>query len=255
MIVVLSPSKTLECSSSPIPLRQHTTPAFLAESTKLIEILREKTPEEIAKLMTISANLALLNYKRYQDFHVPFTIQNSRPAIFSFKGDVYEGIEIEGYSEGDLKFAQAHLRILSGLYGLLRPLDLMQPYRLEMGIKLRNSRGKDLYQFWGDKITQALNFALREQSTDILLNLASQEYFKAVQESKLNGKIVNVIFKENKGGELRVIGLFAKRARGKMVNFIIKNHIKSAQDITKFTESGYRFDAALSDDKNYVFIR
>ncbi len=254
MIIVLSPSKTLDYNSDSYT-SHYTVPGFLTESASLIGILKKKSQAEISGLMAISDKLAELNCRRYQEFHLPFTTQNARAALFAFKGDVYEGIEVEKYSEKELNFAQAHLRILSGLYGLLRPLDLIQPYRLEMGIKLANPRGKDLYKFWGDKITQALNFALREQNTDILLNLASQEYFKSVQEDKLNGRIVNVVFKEKKGRELKIIGLFAKQARGKMANFIIRNHIKNVQDIKKFTESDYRFEASLSDDKNYVFIR
>ena len=254
MIVILSPSKTLDYASL-LPTQAHAIPMFLTESKQLIECLCNKSPEEIAKLMALSDKLAQLNAQRYRDFHTPFTQQNSRPAILAFKGDVYEGIEVADYKEADFAFAQAHLRIISGLYGLLKPLDLIQPYRLEMGTRLKNPRGKDLYEFWGDKITQAINFAMCEQSSQLLVNLASQEYFKAVQLAKLNGKLLNIIFKEQQGNNLKIIGLFAKQARGKMANFIIKNRIKATQELTNFSEDGYKFNSEFSDGNNYVFTR
>lgn len=254
MIITISPSKTLDYTS-PLPTKTHTIPTFLTESAQLIDCLRKKTQENIAQLMALSNKLAQLNVQRYHDFHIPFTPQNARPALLAFKGDVYEGIDGVNCKEADFAFAQAHLRIISGLYGLLKPMDLMQPYRLEMGTRLKNPRGKDLYEFWGDKITQALNFALREQNSQTLVNLASQEYFKAVQPEKLNAKILNVIFKEQQGNNLKIIGLFAKQARGKMTNFIIKNRIKTAPELTNFNDDGYTFNKELSDENNYVFTR
>lgn len=254
MIIVISPSKTLDYETV-VNTRQHSIPAFLSESEKLIALLRRKTPGKLAALMEISDKLAALNAKRYQDFHIPFTTRNARQAIFAFKGDVYEGIDINKYSENDLDFAQEHLRILSGLYGLLKPLDLIQPYRLEMGIKLANPRGKDLYDFWGNRITREINSALGGQENPFLINLASQEYFKAVDAKILNGKLVNAIFKEKQGDSLKVIGLFAKQARGKMASFIIKNRIVEPQGIKDFNESGYKFAAKLSDNADYVFTR
>ena len=254
MIITISPSKTLDYTS-PLLMRSHTIPAFLTESTQLIECLRKKSPDEIAELMALSDKLTRLNVQRYQDFHTPFTPKNARPALLAFKGDVYEGIDVANYKEADFTFAQGHLRIISGLYGLLKPLDLIQPYRLEMGTRLKNPRGNDLYGFWGDKITQALNFTLREQNSQILVNLASQEYFKAVQPEKLNGKLLNIIFKEQQGDTLKTIGLFAKQARGKMTNFIIKNRIKTTQELTDFSEDGYKFNHDISNENNYVFTR
>ncbi len=254
MIVVISPSKTLDYESQ-IHKTNHTIPEFLAESNRLIDILRKKTPAKISELMDISEKLAKLNYERYQNFHTPFTIKNSRQAIFAFKGDVYEGIRVENYNQKDFDFAQNHLRIISGLYGLLKPLDLMQPYRLEMGINLKNSAGKDLYEFWRDKITQKLSHEVNEQEDKLLINLASQEYFKVVKKDKLEGKILNIIFKEEQKGQLKIIGLFAKKARGEMASFIIKNRIKKANDLKLFTENGYNFSKSISDDENYVFIR
>lgn len=254
MIIILSPSKTLDYAS-PLPTHKHTIPEFLDESVRLIKYLRAKTPEELSELMAISDNLAQINWQRYRDFYTPFTPQNARPAIFAFKGDVYEGIDITNYNTNNLVFAQKHLRIISGLYGLLKPLDLIQPYRLEMGTSLVNSRGKNLYEFWGDTVTQAINYALRQQKTPLLINLASQEYFKAVRESKLDGELLNIIFKEKQDDKLKIIGLFAKQARGKMANFIIKNHITTVNELTIFNENGYKFSKVLSDSKNYVFTR
>lgn len=254
MIIVLSPSKTLDYTSNP-PITSHTIPKFLNESKQLIKCLREKTPDELAILMAISDKLANLNTQRYQDFHTPFTIKNARQAILAFKGDVYEGIDIANYNKNDFTFAQEHLRILSGLYGLLKPLDLIQPYRLEMGTNLSNPNGKDLYKFWGNKITKEINSALNKQKSSLLVNLASQEYFKAVRESELDGELLNIIFKEKQDKLFKIIGIFAKSARGKMANFIIKNRIVKAGDLLDFNDDGYKFNKKLSDSKNYVFTR
>lgn len=254
MIIVLSPSKTLDYTTK-IRVDNSTIPEFLKESAQLIKCLKQKKPSEISELMGISSKLSELNCQRYKDFHTPFTLENSRPAILAFKGDVYEAIDIEKYNKNDFEFAQEHLRILSGLYGLLKPLDLIQPYRLEMGIALKNPKGKDLYEFWGDKITKAINISMEIQKSKLLVNLASQEYFKSVNEKKLNGKLLNIIFKEKQGGEYKIIGLFAKKARGSMADFIIRNRIENTHGLYEFRGNGYSFNKKLSDEFNYVFTR
>ncbi len=254
MIIVLSPSKTLDYTTKKAT-ESYTIPEFLKESSILIKNLKQKPHSEIAELMGISSKLAELNYQRYKDFHTPFTPQNARQAILAFKGDVYEAIDIKQYNEKDFVFAQQHIRILSGLYGLLKPLDLIQPYRLEMGIALENAKGKNLYEFWGNKITKSINIAMEEQKNPLLVNLASQEYFAAIDKSELSGKLLNITFKEKHGQDYRIIGLFAKKARGVMADYIIKNRIEKEQQLTGFCKNGYRFNKKLSDDANYVFTR
>ncbi len=254
MLVVLSPAKTLDYKSI-IPKFACAVPAFLNDSQELVECLALKKPEELSKLMNISNKIAILNFQRFQDFKVPFTADNARPCIFAFKGDVYQELDLCNYTKEDLAFAQKHLRILSGLYGLLKPLDLIQPYRLEMGTALENPRGKNLYDFWGDKITKALNSAMSELKTGQLVNLASNEYSKVIKPEKLKGKFLNIVFKEKQGKEYNIIGIFAKRARGKMSNYIIKNRVSTANDIMNFAVDGYKFNGRLSDPQNYVFTR
>ena len=200
-------------------------------------------------------NIAKLNTDRYQSFKTPFTPKNAKQAIFAFKGDVYSGIDIEEYSDADLEYAQKHLRILSGLYGCLRPLDLIQPYRLEMKTKLHNVRGENLYQFWGDRITDELNKALEKQKQPVLVNLASNEYFKSVKPKQLKGRLLNINFKETKDGKTRVVAIFAKRARGMMTDYILRNRIEKPEDIKKFKQGGYRFRKELSDEKQWTFVR
>lgn len=254
MIIVLSPSKTLDYTSK-TSTQSHSTPDFIKESKELIKVLRKKKPTELSQLMGISDKLAQLNYERYKDFSTTFSLKNARQAILAFKGDVYESINVDKYKENDFVFAQSHLRILSGLYGLLRPLDLIQPYRLEMGTRLANPKGADLYEFWGDKITNTLNDCLKKSSSPLLVNLASQEYFAAVNQKKLKGELLNVAFKEKKGGDYQVIGLFAKKARGAMADYIIKNRIEKSGDLMDFSENGYKFNKKLSDSVSYVFTR
>lgn len=254
MIIVLSPSKTLDYKTK-IKAEHYTIPEFLKESGQLIKCLRKKKASEISELMGISSKLSELNYQRYKDFSTPFTPNNARQALLAFKGDVYEAIDINEYTEKDFIFAQQYLRILSGLYGLLKPLDLIQPYRLEMGIKLKTPKAKDLYEFWGDKITKAINSAMKDQKNPLLVNLASQEYFAALNEKKLDGQLLNIIFKEKQAKEYKIIGLFSKKARGTMADFIIRNRIEKAQELLDFSEDGYKFNKKLSDDKNYVFTR
>jgi cytoplasmic iron level regulating protein YaaA (DUF328/UPF0246 family) len=254
MITIISPSKTQDFSSNGVPdLRSQ--PALLEQSEVLVKEMRKKSAEDISKLMDVSDKIAELNYGRFQSFSTPFSPENAKQALFAFKGDVYTGIDIENYKQKDLEFAQEHLRILSGLYGLLRPLDLIQPYRLEMKIKLRNPRGKDLYTFWGNRLTEALNSALTEQKNPVLVNLASNEYFKAINKKELEADIVTPVFKEFKNGKYSIIAIFAKKARGLMTDFIIKNKIEQPEKLKTFNLERYEFSEAHSDAKEWVFIR
>lgn len=255
MIVLLSPSKTLDMSpvEPPLPVSQ---PTFLEDSRVLIDQLKDISEPELQKLMGISPKLAALNHERFNGFQFPFTPRNAKPAIYAFKGDVYEPLTLGSYSADDLAYANDHLRILSGLYGLLRPLDLMQPYRLEMGTGLRNARGKDLYGFWGVKITQAINDALTPHKDHLVINLASQEYFKAVQPSRLEGTLLTITFLDQKGvSEPKVVGLYAKQARGLMADFIVRQRIATIEGLKLFNDNNYRFNPALSDDATLVFLR
>lgn len=254
MLAVLSPSKTLDFETPPL-IAVHTMPDFLPESQKLIKELRRYSPEKLSGLMGISDKLAAFNVARYRDFHLPFTAANAKQALMAFKGDVYEGIDVESYSKADFTFAQKHVRILSGLYGLLRPLDLIQPYRLEMGIRLPNPRGKDIYSFWGERITLAINEALAAQKDKLLINLASEEYFKAIKPAALKGEVLHIVFKEHHKGNLKIIAIFAKKARGRMASFMVKNRITKAEGLKDFCEDGYGFEAKLSHDRCFTFVR
>jgi cytoplasmic iron level regulating protein YaaA (DUF328/UPF0246 family) len=206
-------------------------------------------------MMTISENIATLNVDRYKTFKTPFTTKNAKQAIFAFKGDVYSGLVLDAYNDEDYAYAQDHLRILSGLYGCLRPLDLIQPYRLEMKTKLKNDRGDNLYQFWDERITQSLNKELKKQEEPVLINLASNEYFKSVKPKLLEGRLLNINFKETKEGKTRVVAIFAKRARGMMTDYIIRNRIEKPEGLKKFKQGGYKFNKDLSDDKQWTFER
>lgn len=252
MKLLISPSKAINYDVD-INYPLYSSPYFLGESKKLIKILKNFSSDEISKMMKISDNLANLNHKRYQDFSTPFNEGNSKPAIFIFNGDVYNAIRLESYKESDFEFMQDSLRILSGLYGILRPLDLIQPYRLEMSTKLQNDRGRNLYEFWGGGLSSFLNDDNKKQ--EVVINLASAEYFDAIKSDKVNAKIIKIDFKENKSGKLKIIGLMAKRARGEMVNYIIKNKITNSQDIKEFNINGYGFDSQLSSSELYVFTR
>lgn len=254
MIFLLSPAKSLNYEIETKNINS-TTPEFLSESKILVEELKKFSPQKISELMEISEKLADLNYQRYQDFKTPFTEKNSKPALFVFDGDVYDGIDVENYNKKDLEFAQNHLRILSGLYGVLRPLDLMQAYRLEMSIPLKNKKGKNLYEFWQEKITQNLNEMLEKSQDKIILNLASEEYFKAVVTKKIKGKIINIVFKEKKNNDYKIIGIFAKKARGLMANYIIKNKIAEISEIKKFNIEGYKFKKEFSSESEICFVR
>jgi cytoplasmic iron level regulating protein YaaA (DUF328/UPF0246 family) len=254
MIVLLSPSKTLDFESKPLT-KSFTQPVMLKDSELLINELRKYSPEKLAKLMDLSDKLAHLNYDRYQVFNTPFSLDNARQALLAFKGDVYDPLALESYSKADFDFAQHHIRILSGLYGLLRPLDLMQPYRLEMGTTLNNKRGKNLYKFWGKTITDEINKSLKADKNKMVINLASVEYFHSVQPESLEAPLLNIVFKEKQKGGLKIIGLFAKKARGMMTNFIIKNHIDKPESLKDFDEEGYVFQPSLSNSSQWLFTR
>lgn len=254
MLITISPAKTLDYES-PLATTRYTQPQLLAQSAQLMAICRTLTPADIGSLMHISDKLAGLNAARFGEWQPDFTPENARQAILAFKGDVYTGMQAETFSEDDFSFAQQHLRMLSGLYGVLRPLDLMRPYRLEMGIKLANKRGKDLYQFWGDIITENLNSALQEQGDDILVNLASDEYFKAVNPKKLTATIIKPIFLDQKNGQYKVISFYAKKARGLMSRFIIQNQLSQTKQLTEFDLEGYQYDKARSQGNEFVFTR
>lgn len=254
MLIVLSPSKTLDYST-PVTLKEYSKPELLKESGYLIERLREYSPARLQKLMGISPKLAALNAERFKAFRTPFTPENARQALLAFKGDVYAPMRVERYAKADFAFAQKHLRILSGLYGALKPLDLIQPYRLEMGCRLATPRGKHLYAFWDDTITKNLNEALHASGGDVLVNLASEEYFQAVRPDALMGRILHVQFKERRGDALKIIGLMAKKARGTMADWIIRNRVTVPERLREFREDGYRFQPALSDTEHWVFAR
>ncbi len=254
MLITISPAKTLDYES-PLATAKFSQPLLLAESQQLIDVCRTLTPAQIASLMNISDKLAGLNAARFGEWQPNFTLENARQAILAFKGDVYTGMQAETFSTDDFDFAQTHLRILSGLYGVLRPLDLMQPYRLEMGIKLENPRGKDLYQFWGDRITDNLNAALEQQGDDVLINLASDEYFKSVNTKKLAAQIIKPVFLDEKNGKYKVISFYAKKARGLMSRFIIQNQLSDPARLVAFNLEGYAFDESLSKGNEWVFKR
>ncbi|MEC5343975.1 peroxide stress protein YaaA [Brenneria populi] len=254
MLITLSPAKTLDYTS-PLATTRYTRPELLDYAGRLIAICKKLTPAQISSLMGISDKLGSLNAGRFNDWHPDFTPDNARQALLAFKGDVYTGLAAEDFSEDDFDFAQQHLRMLSGLYGVLRPLDLMQPYRLEMGIKLGNKAGKDLYSFWGDIITDKLNQALSQQGDDILINLASDEYFKSVHPQKLNARIIKPVFLDEKNGRFKVISFYAKKARGLMSRFIIQHRLTQPEQLKDFNLEGYRFSEAESSVDELVFKR
>lgn len=254
MLTVISPSKTLDLKSRSYP--SHTSPFFSSQIRELVDHMKTMSKEDLEELMKISPKLAVLNRDRYQSFNFPFTIENSHQALLAFKGDVYQGISVDDYGDDDFDFAQNSLRVLSGLYGLLRPLDLIQPYRLEMGIRVSGPWGKNLYEFWEDMITDRINQELLESKGDkVLVNLASNEYFKAVRPGRLKCDVVNVHFKEKKDDGFKIIGIHAKRARGVMTDFIIKNRIIHAEDLKPFNLNGYEFRSTLSTGLDWVFTR
>ncbi|WP_235296188.1 peroxide stress protein YaaA [Portibacter marinus] len=253
MITLLSPAKTLDYSED--GKFGHTMPRLLDHSLRLVDNLKKKNSKKLQDLMNISKDLADLNVDRYEQFSSDFKEENSKPSILAFKGDVYVGLEAESFTENEMEFAQEHIRILSGLYGLLRPLDLMQPYRLEMGTSLKTTRGRNLYEFWKSRITDLLNEDLENQDNKTILNLASNEYFKAIKKKKLNGNILEVNFKEDREGELKFISFNAKKARGLMSRYIVKNRIDNPEDLKGFDYEGYYYSADHSQDDEWLFIR
>lgn len=256
MIIVLSPAKSLDYET-PAHVSKHTIPDFVDEATQLVEQLRGYSPQQLASLMDISDALARLNFQRYADWSPKFGTDNAKPAVLAFNGDVYEGFDAKTLSAADLDYAQRHVRVLSGLYGVLRPLDLLQPYRLEMGTRLPNPRGKDLYAFWGERITDALNVQLQRnaRASRVLVNCASTEYFKSVRPKRLDARIVTPVFEDWKGGRYKIISFHAKRARGLMARFAVEHRLDSPDLLKEFAAEGYAFDAAASNDSTFVFRR
>lgn len=253
MLLLISPAKTLDFS--PAEVQDYTQPRFLQESDNLVSILARKSTGELKSLMNISEKLADLNAERYRNFSLPFNAENAKAAVLAFKGDVYTGLNADDFNTDDLEFSQQCIRVLSGLYGLLRPLDLMQPYRLEMGTKLNNAKGKNLYEFWGDKITDLINRDLSEGDNKSVVNLASNEYFKSVKKDKLDGKLYNIHFKEERDGKLKVISFSAKKARGLMCRFAVKNRITDPEGLKAFNEENYLFRDDLSNETEFYFTR
>ena len=254
MLIFLSPAKSLDYKTPP-QVATHTQPAFLKQSETLIKQLRKLSPADIANLMDLSDPLALLNFNRYADWKLPFTPENAKQAVLAFDGDVYDGLAAKTLSAADLDFAQQHVRILSGLYGILRPLDLMQPYRLEMGTKLANKGGKDLYAFWGERLLDAINAELATMSRSVAVNLASEEYFKAAVGRKINGQLIQPVFEDWKNGKYKIISFYAKRARGLMTRYAVLNRLDEPEGLKEFDYDGYAFAAEASDDKTWVFRR
>lgn len=253
MLTVISPAKTLDFDT-PSHTDKYTEPRFLTQSQLLIDQLKKLSSQEIAGLMKISDKLAGLNMARFQQWETPFTEKNAKQAILAFKGDVYTGLNAETLNENGLAFAQQHLRILSGLYGVLRPLDLIQPYRLEMGTPFQNDAGRDLYSFWGEKLQESLQ-AEPALSDGVLINLASNEYFKAVNAKKLNATIITPVFKDWKNGQYKMISFYAKKARGLMSRYIIDQQINSPEKLKQFDLDGYRYSDEMSQKNDWVFIR
>ncbi len=254
MLIVLSPAKSLDYDT-PAVVPDHTLPQFTKQSAELIEVLKPKTPAQIAQLMSLSDALATLNVARYGAWSKKFTERNSKQAVLAFNGDVYEGLDAKTLSSKDLAWAQVHVAILSGLYGVLRPLDWMQPYRLEMGTKLPNAKGKDLYAFWGSSLAEYINEQLAGDPHPVLLNLASQEYFKAVNRKALKVPVVECVFEDWKGGDWKVISFHAKRARGLMARYAVKHQIKTTKGLQRFDSEGYGYDVAASTPERLVFRR
>lgn len=251
MLIVISPAKTLDFEVAPV-ISEYTQPRFLAQSQQLIDGLKKLSVGDVASLMKLSDKLAGLNMARFQTWATPFDLSNAKQAVLAFKGDVYTGLDADSLDNAGFEFMQQHLRILSGLYGVLRPLDLMQAYRLEMGTKLSNAKGENLYQFWGDQLRQSVE---EELSDGILINLASNEYFKALQVKKLNARIITPIFKDWKNGQYKIISFYAKKARGLMSRYIIDHRIKQPEKIQQFDSDGYRFSPEMSQGDDWVFIR
>jgi len=252
MKIVISPAKSLDFETQ-TPTNEFTEGIFLKEAERLSKVLKKKSPRVLSKLMSISPNLGELNWQRNQDWCLPFNLENAKQAVFAFNGEVYNGLDAYTLSEDQIFQLQSKLRILSGQYGILKPLDLMQPYRLEMGTKLKVATRENLYKFWGNKVTNALNNELEKE--EVFVNLASNEYFKVVNTKLLKADVITPVFKDYKNGQLKMISFFAKKARGLMVRYIIDNKINTVEDLKGFNYEGYAFDGNLSSDKELVFTR
>ena len=254
MLTVISPAKTLDFDT-PTVTDAFTQPVHLTQSRKLVRRMRQLSGQELSSLMKVSGNIADLNQQRFKQWKTPFKPENARQAIFAFKGDVYIGLDAYSMTRQNVDFAQEHLRILSGLYGVLRPLDLMQPYRLEMGTRLDTDTGKNLYQFWDGRITKTLNQELKQSNANTLINLASNEYFKAIKPKLLNAEVITPVFKDYNKGNYQVIGFFAKKARGLMARYLIDNEIDKPAELMNFSADGYAYNAAMSNSHEWVFTR
>ena len=254
MLILLSPAKTLDYET-PLLTRKSSIPDRLEESAELIDVLVKKSPDDIASLMSLSPQLAELNAERFQNWEQQPSKENARPALLAFKGDVYVGMDVPSYSERDFTHAQKTVRILSGLHGMLRPLDLIQPYRLEMGTALANPRGKNLYEFWGPRVTDAVNADLAARNSKVLVNLASNEYFGVIQPERIEADIVSPAFLDEKNGQFKIISFFAKKARGAMASWLVQNRVKTVKGIRGFDGLGYRFDEERSTRERPVFLR
>lgn len=252
MLIVVSPAKKLDFDTPP-PIEDHTQPEFLDTTKKIIKDLKKLESEDLMKLMKISQSLGDLNYDRNQNFKTPFSLKNAKQAGFTFKGDTYQGLEFETFTKPQMNYAQKHFRILSGLYGLLKPLDLIQPYRLEMGTSFGIGEAKNLYTVWKDKITEQLKTELKKEKT--LINLASKEYFSAIDFEQLDARVITPVFKEHKNGKYKIISFNAKRARGMMSQYILKNKIDSIEELQSFNMDNYKFNKQMSSGDELVFTR
>ena len=254
MLTVISPAKTLDFDTPPTT-RKASQPRLVERAAELVEDARALSPDDIRELMGVSEQIARLNHQRFMNWALPFSLDNAKQSVLAFRGDVYTGLDADSLNTGQLNFAQKHLRILSGLYGLLRPLDLMQPYRLEMGLKFANSGGRNLYEFWGNEITTELNRELHKSGKKVLVNLASNEYFRVVKTGALEGEIITPVFKDLKGGKYKIISFYAKKARGQMARFIIDQELNEPAGLKKFRAGGYRYNKAESTALELVFTR
>ena len=254
MLIVISPAKTLDMETR-VSSQIQSQPALLDKSNKLVSVLKKMKATELSQLMSISPKLGQLNFERFQEWTIPYIKDKSRPAIFAFRGEVFSALDIDTFSEDDLAYTQNHLRILSGLYGILRPMDSILAYRLEMGTKLSVNKKQGLYAFWGDEITDLLNNALSQQNDNVLINLASNEYFKSINPKKLNAQVFTPVFKDYKNGQYKIISFFAKKARGLMTRFILKNQISHPANLKHFEEDGYYYNEQLSNHNTFTFTR
>lgn len=254
MLAIISPAKTLDFECQ-LPAHRATKPQYLSEAGELIEVLRKKSRPQLQELMKLSEKLADLNFGRYKEWRPEASEDMARAALFAFRGDVYTGFELDAYGTDDLKYAQSHLRILSGLYGLLRPLDLIQPYRLEMGTALKTRKGRNLYDYWGEQLTDGLKKAVKKSETNYLVNLASNEYFSALSPDRLDAEVITPQFKQLKNGSYKFLSFYGKKARGMMSDFIIRERVETPEGLKNFSREGYSFNRSLSEGNNYVFTR